>query len=236
MQTRRHDVARSLAGIDGLIVPKAIRVDSQRTQELLSAIVLARMRYPLLVRSISAHNQQHLLKIDEPSGLRMAEKLPGRGRYITEFHDYRSADGLYRNYRFFIFASGTIVARNIDIGPDWKVGVHVRDSFMVHRSDLLREVSDYVENFEEIVGKSRLRLLQDIRTRLGLDYIGMDCNLLPSGELLLFETNAVMNADADPYPDGKFSHFAATKVAISKAMGELIHSLTGSGSVTPSPP
>lgn len=224
MQTRRHDIAQALAGMDGLIVPRAIRVDSQRPQELLSAITSARMRYPLLMRSISAHNQQHLLKVDDPSQLRMTEKLPGKSRYLTEFHDYRSADGLYRNYRFFIFATGAIVARNIDIGTDWKVGVHVRDTFMAHRDDLLREVLDYVENYETIVGKSRLKLLQDIRARLGLDYIGMDCNLLPTGELLLFETNVVMNADADPTPDGKFLHFAITKAAITHAMTELLHS------------
>jgi hypothetical protein len=222
IQTRRNEVAKTLAGIEGLVVPKVIRVDGHRLHELRSAIAEARMQYPLLVRSIGAHDQANLLKIDSFSQLTEAEKLPGKGWYVTEFYDYRSADGLYRNYRFFVFATGKVVARYIDIGPDWKVGIHVREPFMLHRPDLLAEVAEYVDNFESMVGEKRLGILQEIRTRLGLDYIGLDCNLLPSGDLLLFETNIVMNARVGGHPGGKFSYLGITKAAMTTALTELL--------------
>lgn len=222
MQTRRHDVAARLQGIDGLIVPKAIRVDGNRLAQLRTSIEHARLRYPLLVRSIAAHNQQHLLKTDSPAQLAAAEKLPGKGWYITEFHDCRSADGLYRNYRFFVFATGSVVARNMDIGQDWKVGVHVRKTFMQHQDALLRQVADYVDDFENQVGKHRLALLRQIPQLLGLDYVGLDCNLLPSGELLLFEANVAMNANATKWPDGKFAWFNTTNAKLTAAFSELL--------------
>lgn len=222
LQTRRHNVAARLQGIDGLIVPKAIRVDGNRLSELRASIEHARLRYPLLVRSIAAHNQQHLLKIDSPSQLSTAEKLPGKGWYATEFYDCRSPDGLYRNYRFFVFATGTVVARNVDIGQDWKVGVHVRKTFMQHHDALLREVADYVDDFEHQVGEHRLALLRQIPHQLGLDYVGLDCNLLPSGELLLFEANVAMNAVASRWPNGKFAWFDTTGSRLTEAFTELV--------------
>lgn len=222
LQTRRHDVAAKLQGVDGLIVPKAIRVDGNRLAELRTSIDNARLRYPLLVRSIAAHNQQHLLKIDSPAQLAAAGKLPGKGWYVTEFHDCRSADGLYRNYRFFVFATGTVVARNVDIGQDWKVGVHVRESFMQHHDELLRQVADYVDDFEEQLGEHRLALLRQIPQRLGLDYVGLDCNLLSSGELLLFEANVAMNAVATQWPNGKFAWFDTTGARLTAAFTELL--------------
>lgn len=224
LQTRRDEVAKKLAGIEGLVVPKCARVISRKVADIAAAVQMAKMRYPLIVRSIAAHNQQHLLKINAPEELRLAEKLPGKGWYITEYIECRSLDGLYRNYRFFVFSTGKIVPRHVDIGPDWKVGIHVRKSFMADRKDLLDEVLAYVNNFEEIVGAGRLKTLQTIRSRLGLDYLGIDCNLLPSGELLLFEANVAMNADAGKSPDGKFEHLEITLEQLNHAFTELIQS------------
>lgn len=228
LQTRRHEVATRLQGIPGLLVPRAIRVDGSRLSELRSAIEGARLRYPLLVRSIAAHNQQHLLKIDDPSQLTAAEKLPGKGRYVTEFHDCRDADGLYRNYRMFVFSTGTVVARNVDIGQDWKVGIHVREAFMQHQPELLQQVADFVDDHERRIGPQRMALLRDLPRQLGLDYVGLDCNLRPSGELLLFEANVAMNAVANKWPNGKFAWFDSTGARLTAAFTELLQARAAS--------
>jgi hypothetical protein len=227
LKTRRHEVASLLKGIDGLLVPKTAITEGKRISDFQSAIANAHMKYPLLIRGTGSHNQENLLKIDTPSALGEACKLVGKECYITEFHDYQSLDGLYRKCRFFVFATGKVVARHMFIGPDWKVGVHVRESFMAGKPELRLEESEHLRDFEQIVGQRRLEALRKIRKRLSLDYVGVDCHLLPSGELLLFEANVAMNVGADYKPGSGFEYLRIPYEAVSAALSELLISRIG---------
>jgi hypothetical protein len=222
LKTRRHQVASLLKDIDGLIVPNTAITQGKRLSNFQSAIAGARIKYPLLIRSTGSHNQENLLKINAPSSLREACKLAGKECYITEFHDYQSPDQLYRKCRFFVFATGKVVARHMFIGPDWKVGVQVRKSFMASNPKLWQEESAYLENFQEIVGRRRLETLRKIRERLSLDYVGIDAHLLPSGKLLLFEANIAMNVGADFALGSGFEYLRNPYQSVSNALAELL--------------
>ena len=43
--------------------------------------------------------------------------------------------------------------------------------------------------------------IREISERLQLEYFGVDCNIRPNGELLIFEANANMNVLFNPYPE-----------------------------------
>ncbi len=42
---------------------------------------------------------------------------------------------------------------------------------------------------------------REIHSRVGLEYFGLDCNVRPNGDLLIFEANANMNILHNPYPE-----------------------------------
>ena len=47
-------------------------------------------------------------------------RVPSDDYYLTEFCDYRSADGQFRKYRF-IFVDRAVYPYHLAIGPHWKL-------------------------------------------------------------------------------------------------------------------
>lgn len=222
LRTRRHEVAELLSGIPGLIVPKTIMARIRNSAGLCEIMAQERIKFPVLIRNAGSHNQQNLVKLDSQADLEQARYLLGKDCYITEFVDYRSDDGVYRKHRFFIFDTGRVVARHIFMGPSWNVGLPVRKSFMAHKPELRQEESIFLNNFENIIGPRLIQTLRMVRERLGYDFVGMDCNYLSSGELLLFEANAAMNVGIDYLPGSGFEYLRVAYEGVADALSELL--------------
>jgi glutathione synthase/RimK-type ligase-like ATP-grasp enzyme len=188
-RTTRDEVAYRLAGIEGLKVPKTIRIRERTGAEVRAAIERAHLSFPVLVRIAGFHLGMSLIKVDVPDQLdgicADLDRDERSSLYVTEFCDFAGADGLYRKYRIAVVGD-EIFLRHLYIGASW----------LIHRARTIPgtepEERSFLDAFEpEWVPRLR-PMFQEIGRRLQLDFFGVDCNIDPAGDVLLFEANACM--------------------------------------------
>jgi hypothetical protein len=155
--------------------------------DLRGAAARAGIEGPFLVRPIGSHGGKGLLLVgsdtpDEPPP-------PARAYYLTEFVDFRSADGLYRKYRT-VFVDGRPLPYHLAVSPKWMV--HYESSGMDQHADRLAEEMRFLESPAAAVGADAAAAIASIGATMGLDYAGIDFTLTPDGRVLLFEANATM--------------------------------------------
>jgi hypothetical protein len=188
-RSTRDQVSRVLSGIAGLKVPKTIRTHERSGTGILNVIDHSGLAFPVLVRVAGFHLGMSLAKVDTPDELetvcRGLDRDAGSSLYVTEFCDFAAADGLYRKYRVAVVGS-EIFLRHLYIGASW----------LIHRARTIPgtepEERVFLESFDPEWVPRLKPMFQEIGRRLELDFFGVDCNIDPSGNVLLFEANACM--------------------------------------------
>lgn len=185
----RDGVAEKLARMEGVLMPRTIRLRIGEPEDLIQAAREHELRWPLIVRVAGSHRGQCTAKVDDPSQVRAAlHDMPwgGRDLYLTEYIECRDDDGHYRKMRI-VLVGKDIFLRHLVIANGWLV--HVSDRELGH----LGEEENALRTF-------RSQLLPVIDERVGaiadaldMDYFGIDCNLRPNGDLLIFEANPLMD-------------------------------------------
>ena len=193
--TTRERVARVLAGIAGLDVPKTIRTAALTPADLRAVVKREGLEYPLLIRVVGHHGGTNMVKVDRPDDDDEVDRLDRSARselYVTEFRNVIGSDRLYRKFRI-VVVGNDILMRHMITAENW----------LVHASHLLEARTRKTANTKEVEfemfaafdnehGKRLLPIFQEIGRRLDLDYVGVDCAIVESGEVVLFEANACM--------------------------------------------
>jgi tetratricopeptide (TPR) repeat protein len=213
LRTRRDLIGDTLHGIDAVVVPRAVRVAGTALRD--GAVLKAHgLRLPVLLREAGRHGGESVQRIATPEDLeRAAAELQADAVYVTDYHDYASADGLHRKYRV-IFVDRVPLPYHLAISRHWLV--HYFSAEMEH-ADRLAEEQRFLADMPAALGPDAVAALRDVARRLDLDYCGADFSLLPDGRVLLFESNATMLvhpeqpgtpfADKAPYIDHIFHAF-----------------------------
>lgn len=203
LRTSRDEVANALSGIDGLLVPRALRFRGGDPDAALEAVSGAGLAFPLIVRHVATHRGRTMVVVEDEAQFRSAV-ADGREYYGIEFVDYRSADGLYRKYRMWSFG-GRQVFRHLMIMTDWNVHLTGGAAFMGERPDLIDEEVRLMERREGAFPDQVHAIVAAINERLGLDCFGVDFGFHPDGRMVLFEANAAMTFfPLTPHP--RFEH------------------------------
>jgi glutathione synthase/RimK-type ligase-like ATP-grasp enzyme len=186
----REKIAERLSGIDNLIAPKTLLLQGGKRAAAERTLRGAGIQAPLILRRSGTHRGKSLQLCDSiDSALR---ELENPGEYIaTQFIDFRSADGLYRKYRVFFIGRRRIL-RHMLLAESWNVHGHVRFDFMADRPDLIAHERALFEREERFAPQVQ-SVLDQVRSRMPLDFFGMDFGLTPDGQVLLFEANATMS-------------------------------------------
>jgi glutathione synthase/RimK-type ligase-like ATP-grasp enzyme len=185
--TRRDTVSELLQGIDGLVVPKTIRLASKHPGDFANAFAEHGFQYPVIVRMAGSHGGRTQTLIEDASQWDRVHALPWGGAhvYLTQFHDCRGSDGLYRKLRL-AFVGGRVIPRHYVAGDSWVV--HAADRVAEELEAELR----WLAAFDQELGAQHRAAFDEIYRRVGLDYFGMDCGVLSDGRLVLFEANPTM--------------------------------------------
>ncbi|HET7931135.1 MAG TPA: hypothetical protein VFL63_07070 [Rhodanobacteraceae bacterium] len=189
LATDRAGVADKLAGIEGLIVPRTLRLRIDEPAGLAAAAEQAGLGWPLIVRLAGAHRGESTVLAHKPEDVRAAlRQLPwgGHDLYLTEYVDCRDADGLYRKLRL-VVVGGEVCMRHQVIAHDWMV--HVGD----RRPAYLEEEQRLLDDFETTLKPAIAARVRAAAEALDMDYFGIDCSLRPDGRLLVFEANVLMD-------------------------------------------
>lgn len=199
----RDQVAKKLAGIAGLHVPRTIRLPGAKPHLLKQAIGQKGLSYPIILRRAGMHTGQTMTLVESPDGL--PDSIEGEGDLIaTEFVDFCSADDLYRKYRAF-FIGQQVIFRHMLVSDIWNVHAADRKRFMAERQHLRDEEEQLFGQVEGDFPPAVAQVLQEVRRKMNLDFFGMDFAILPDGRVVLFEANATMNFF--PFPtDPRFAY------------------------------
>jgi glutathione synthase/RimK-type ligase-like ATP-grasp enzyme len=215
-RTTRDEVSRTLAGIEGLRVPRTIRVHEKTPTDVRNAIEHAGLDFPVLVRVAGFHLGMNLIRVDAPGEIESIRSLDRGGPsslYVTEFCDFASADGLYRKYRVAVVGDD-IFLRHLYIGPTW----------LVHRARCIdggqEEEVAFRDTFDSEWVPRLTPMFREISRRLDLDFFGVDFNIGQSGQVLLFEANACMKilGYTGPKPNIWETSIARIKAAVEERL------------------
>ena len=202
--TRRDATPERLGGLEGVVVPRTVRLGAAEIADrgLAALAAAAGLEGPLLVRPIGSHGGQGLLRAAEPADLERIAPAPGVDHYLTAYADFRSADGLFRKYRV-LFVDRRPFPYHEAISDGWLV--HHETSGMTAFAERRAEEARFLADPAAAVGEPAMAALTRIGRTLDLDYAGVDFAVLPDGRVLVFEANATMLAHHEE-PGGPFAY------------------------------
>lgn len=189
-QTDRATTATRLSHLPGCRMPATTRISSQDLATAAQQGHLAGFSLPLLVRLAGNHGGDALEKMDNwEAVLAYAQQHVSDSLYVTEYADYRAADGQYRKYRL-ISIDGQLWPYHLAIHDDWLVH-HFRTD-MAQQAWKREEELAFLAHPEQVFNATQMATLKAIADSTGLDYCGIDCALDQQGQVLVFEVNATM--------------------------------------------
>jgi hypothetical protein len=189
LRTTRDQVARLLAGIPGLIVPKAVRLDGGKRAIAAKTLDKAGIVAPVILRKTGTHAGKIVGLFDRVDDAIAA--LESGEHIATQFVDFAGPDGLYRKFRVY-FIGRHVILRHMIVSDNWNVHVRERGRYMAEYPELVAEERALFEMDEPFSPKVR-EAFREVRERMPLDFFGMDFGLTPDGDVVLFEANATMS-------------------------------------------
>jgi glutathione synthase/RimK-type ligase-like ATP-grasp enzyme len=156
--------------------------------------------FPFIVRVAGLHGGVSMAKVDGRDSYNSLHALPFDGRefYLTQFTECRDDQGLYHKQRIIVI-DGEPILRHSLYDEHWKVHGASR-AFMRTRDSWEQDIAYFDRVNNELLPPVR-PAIDEITRRLQLEYYGIDCNLRPDGQLVLFEANANMNVLHKPNPE-----------------------------------
>jgi tetratricopeptide (TPR) repeat protein len=217
-RTRRDAMPGLLGDIAGVVVPGVARISAAAIDRhgLAGAIDRTGLGPPVLIRPIGSHGGKglHLAAVSAE-----LDALTTSGdQYATAFHDYRSADGLFRKYRV-VFVDRRPYPYHLAISRDWLV--HHESAGMADDAARRAEERRFVDDPRGVLGEAAMGAIGEIGRGLDLDYAGLDFALLADGRVLVFEANATMLVHPEP-PGGVFAYKNRAVAAIVEAFEAML--------------
>ena len=207
----RDSACALLSDVPELVMPCAQRVARAtleaccRAENQASALSaqLPGIDYPIIIRPIDSHAGHGLNKIETVSELTAyLVNSPEQFFFVSPFIDYSSADGLFRKYRL-ILIDGVAYVCHMAISQRWMV--HYLNADMLENAAHRAEEAQFMADFNTGFALRHASALKAVSSRLGLDYVGIDCAETPDGKLLIFEVDSNMvvhnmdSAETFPY-------------------------------------
>ena len=188
--TCRDAMAARLAGTAGARIPKTLRLAAGALADACAQGVPGGLSLPVLVRQAGTHGGDVFERFDDLGAMAaFASRQSGVDLYLTEYVDYRSADGFFRKYRF-ICIDGELLPYHLAIHGDWMVH-HFRTD-MANQPWMQREEEAFLARPHEVFDERRHAAVLAMARACGLDYCGVDVGIDANGHVVFFEANATM--------------------------------------------
>jgi len=191
----RNSVSDLLNQSPGIVIPPSVRVERHFLQAIsLGGRSLAEVipdgEYPIIVRPVDSHAGHGLARLDSADAI--AEYLSGNSEsefFISPFIHYSDADGLFRKYRIALVKGQPFIC-HMAISDHWMI--HYLNAGMEHNAEKREEEARFMARFDDDSAPRHAAAFQAIATRMGLDYLAIDCAQTHDGKLLVFEADTAM--------------------------------------------
>ena len=147
--------------------------------------------FPIIIRPLGSHAGQGLRRLADAAALD-AYRAADRNTpcfTVAPFVDYRSDDGCWRKYRV-IFVDGVAYPLHLAIHDDWAVWYY--NAGMERSAAKRAEERQFLGDLRAAFPSRAVAALRALSRRVGLDYFGLDCGVMPDGRLLVFEIETGM--------------------------------------------
>jgi len=193
MRTTRDAVYQRLQGIPGVIVPRTVRFAPHSPEAVFKAAASEDFPFPFIVRIAGKHGGKSMLRINSREDYPVLHQYPfdGRDFYLTQYVDFKDGAGIYHKQRLAVI-DGEPILRHTLFDQDWSVHAE-SGTFMVEHGETWESYQLRSDTYENEIVPRLNNTVQEITSRLGLEYYGIDCHLSRDGEMLVFEANANMN-------------------------------------------
>ena len=171
----REMVYQLLHDIPGLLVPVTRRLNSEQVHHA---------AFPFTIRPVDTQGGTGLMKIDNLQALAaFLDIYPGPEYHVSDYIDYKSDDGRFRKFRI-VLIDGHPYLCHLAISESWMV--HYQSAGMDIDAEKRAEEERAMANFDSDFATRHRSALAAISSRLGLDYVVLDCSESHDGRLLLF--------------------------------------------------
>ena len=199
--SRRDLSARTLDGIENLIVPKCKYFLAEETRSFQKTFEKEGFEYPILIRPATSHTGEDLFKVDHPLDWQKVYRSNWymKHHFMTQFIDFKQENKRYLKIRI------AVIGENISLrahGEDtqWRLGHPGIKEEEITTSEQWRNLVHQYDVFPS--WESANRVGHEIRKRAKLDFFGIDLGVVDNNTFVLFEANASMRmaqmADFEP--------------------------------------
>jgi glutathione synthase/RimK-type ligase-like ATP-grasp enzyme len=216
--TRRDILYHRLKDVKHLIVPQTLRFHPQSPRDIHNAIQKESMHYPVILKEAGAHNAQQVIRIDNPDKLNTlhAFALDGRPYYLIQYID-TAQQGIYTKHRL-VMVRGQFYPRHMCATNHWLVNYKRSNAFMTEHPAYYEQEQHFVQDFNAAFSLRLNPIAQEIYQQIPVDFVGLDCCLLPDGQLMIFEMNANMTIlTNNPPKANRLAAIEKIKAAVYKA-------------------
>jgi hypothetical protein len=220
----RDRLAASLAGLNDICSPATRQISRAELDDVLAGRsvgdILPGCGYPVLIRPIGSHAGIGLEKIDDLEQLsRYVSGSDAADYFVSQFVDYRAADGLYRKYRI-AFIGGQPQLCHMAASQHWMV--HYLNASMAEHAARRDDEAHAMATFDTGFAARHQAAFAALNKVLRFDYYSVDCGELPDGRLVVFEadTAAIIHL-MDPIEMFPYKHVQMRRVF--QAFGDLLH-------------
>ena len=220
-ETSRDQLPLLLAGLEDVVVPAVARLSAEDLgfDSLERWVARTGLSYPVLARPMGSHGGRGLVRAEGPKDLAALDLPPGHDLYVTDYHEFESADGWRRKYRM-IFVDRRPYPYHLAIARDWLV--HYESADMPDDPVRVAEERHFLDDPAAALGARAMAAIEAIGRRIDLDYCGIDFSVLPDGRVLVFEANATMLVHREA-EGGPLAHKNAPVEAICTAFQALLY-------------
>ncbi|HLN22386.1 MAG TPA: hypothetical protein VK558_00205, partial [Patescibacteria group bacterium] len=188
-RTSREQVHTLFGGIPGLRLPGVRWMTREELADL------SELPAPRLIRPGGTHGGKDLVLLRTIADLAAyLAKVPNERFLLIDFFDFKGEHDCYRKFRM-IFVDRKPYPYHLAIADSWLV--HYWRAEMSRDEWKKREEEAFLTDWRQVFGPVGAAAVEEVGRRLDLDYGGMDCSILPNGEVLFFEANACMLVHLD---------------------------------------
>ncbi|HQS78595.1 MAG TPA: hypothetical protein PLC57_09730, partial [Sulfurovum sp.] len=217
LETTRDGIAKKLSSIQGVRVPKCIKIMPHSTKEIKQIIKNENFPLPFIFRTTGDQGSKNMIKIDALDTLAEALEcfaITGENTfYLIEYIEYQSDDAYYRKARYWVVGN-KVIPRHLVIANTWNISYAIKKEMMYGNEALQNEEKAFMQSENQDIVQKCLA----IKEALGLDYFGIDCNINQKGEMIVFEATPCMAL----LEDKDFPYINTAIAEINRAIQELI--------------
>lgn len=200
LYTTRDSIYSLLKDVDGLTIPKTIKITPHTPADVYDQILHSDFTFPIIFRKSGMHGGKNMTLLH---GYNEFEKfypfaLDGSDYYLIQFIDYKE-DSIYKKYRL-VVVDGEVYIRHLIYSDQWLI--HSISREYMEKNPVYKDKEKFIlKTFDESLKPKIQPTIQKIHSILGLDYFGIDCYIDPNMHLLGFEINANMNIMINNQPE-----------------------------------